>query len=211
MKIHIGPGHNWKQVKGYEEWFCLDIDPSRATDKTGVIDFNKFKGLPFENDTCEAIYASHTFEHINPAKFSFVLRECFRVLNKVGCIRIVIPDPVKSIKEYLSGNYDFKLFKRRARKCIAKHGWKPTLFELMREDFISISGQPSLLRDFGLAHQNAWDQETMIQCLNRAGFEMKKIHSVNFKESKTNLFDFEETYKSEAQQHTRSQYFEAFK
>ena len=212
-KIHFGPGPYWGKVKESKNWYCLDADPNRATDKNGVMNFNtSFEKLPFDGNSCEAIYASHTLEHINPGVLPKVLKECYRVLNTNGCIRIVVPDPLKSIKHYLEGNKDFDLFKRRAnsphhRKLL---GGTPTLFELMRLDFISLSAQP-ILGKYTLAHQNAWDPETMFECLKRAGFKKENIHQVDFKISKTSLFNFEGTYPSEANEKNRSQYFEAIK
>lgn len=209
-KIHFGPGPHWETVEGNEDWFCIDGDSSRATNQTGVIEFSNFKKLPFESNTCEAIYSSHTFEHINPHVFYNVLRECHRVMRSGAYIRIVIPDPVKSIKAYLSGDKN-DLFKRRAEKHRRLYGWDPTLFELMREDFVSMAGQTEMLGKDGLAHQNSWDKETMYACLNRVGFDSENIYSVNFKESRTDLFKFEGSYPSEANEHMRSQYFEAMK
>lgn len=210
-KIHFGPGPNWNSVKGSEEWFCIDIDPSRATGKLGVMDFNKnFEKIPIDNNSCEAIYASHTFEHINPGVMPKVFSECFRVLKPGGCIRIVIPNPILSIKNYLDRNYEFELFKRRSAKHKSLYGWEPTLFELMREDFVSMSGQ-SILGKLSLAHQNSWDSETMIACLFRAGFQKNNIHIMDFKKSNVSHFNFEGTYPSEANEKNRSQYFEAIK
>ena len=210
-KIHFGPGAGWDKIAGNKEWFCVDIDPNRATGKLGTVDFNKsFKSLPFSDNSCEAIYASHTFEHINPGVMPSIFKECFRVLQPDGCIRIVVPDPLESIKQYQSGNLEFELFKRRAAKHRREYGWEPTIFELMREDFVSMSGQP-ILGKLALAHQNSWDNETMIACLMRAGFHKKNIYTLGFKLSKMSYFKFEENYDSEANQHYRSQYFEAIK
>lgn len=210
-KLHIGPGQAWNTIKESKDWECLDIDPVRATAPEWCIDFNHFKKMPLENNTCDAIYASHIFEHINPRKFPLVLRECYRILRPGGYIRIVIPDPVKSMKAYMNGQKDFSLFKRRRAKILGQRKYNPTLFELMREDFVSFSGQTELLKDNGLAHQNAWDKETMCENLKRAGFNKNNIYVVDYEVSKSDLFKFESKYKSEATQKERSQYFEAMK
>ena len=211
-KIHFGPGPNWAKVKGSNEWFCIDIDPNRATrEPSGVLDFNvNFKKIPLKDNSCDAIYASHTFEHINPGVMPLVFNECFRVLKNGGCLRIIIPDPIKSIKHYLDGNKDYELFRRRAAKHRQNYKWEPTLFELMREDFVSLSGQ-SILGKSALAHQNSWDNETMVACLSRAGFQKNNIHTMDFKKSNVSFFDFEGSYPSEANEQQRSQYFEAIK
>ena len=118
-------------------------------------------------------------------------------------MRIIVPDVVRSMKEYLSGNDNYELFKKRK----LKNDW--TLFECLKADFISQSGQPHLLSSTGLAHQNAWDFETMKKQLLECGFT--DAQRSNFQKSKFNCFKFEGTYDSEANQHYRSMYVEAIK
>ena len=53
----------------------------------------------------------------------------------------------------------------------------------MREDFLSPNGQASLLGKDTLAHQNAWDFETISVHLQRAGFDKKNIIKSDFQKS----------------------------
>jgi predicted SAM-dependent methyltransferase len=200
MKLHIGPGSNWKS---FDDWKTIDIDPQRGDI---VVNFNtNFKKFPIESNSVEAIYASHVFEHMSIYVTPIVFKECYRILKPGGWIRIITPNPVISMKEYLNRNQEFLLFKRRKER-------NPdyTLFECLREDFLSKNGQPGLLKT-ELAHQNAWDSETLKKDLLRAGFQENYIFESNFKESKTNHFNFEGSYPCEANESYRSLYMEAQK
>ena len=128
-----------------------------------------------------------------------------------GVFRMILPDAEKSIKEYVSGNSEFPLFKRRRERIKTMYGIDYTLFECMRDDFISRSGQPDLLGKNALAHQNAWDFETLCSHLIQAGFKEDNLHKMSFKHSHVDYFDFEGTYPSEANEDYRSLYVEAIK
>lgn len=53
---------------------------------------NLCKKLPWENNSVDVIYSSHTLEHLSRAEGLKLLQECHRVLKTDGIIRIVIPD-----------------------------------------------------------------------------------------------------------------------
>ena len=51
------------------------------------------RGLPFDSDCCERIVSEHFFEHLDyPDMVGTVLRECLRVLQPGGELRISVPD-----------------------------------------------------------------------------------------------------------------------
>lgn len=59
-------------------------------------------GIPFANESIPHIYSSHFLEHLFLKDCEFLLKECWRVLNHGGLIRIVIPsldDEVRAIRE----------------------------------------------------------------------------------------------------------------
>lgn len=62
-----------------------------------------------------------------------------------------------------------------------------------------------------LAHQNAWDFETLRAQLGRAGFDPERITESMFQGSQFEEFAFEGTYPAEANQHDRSLYVELLK
>jgi SAM-dependent methyltransferase len=206
-KLHFGPGRGWN--KPSPEWKTVDVDPSRSDI---VIDFNKHFQLPFDNNSVSAIYASHVFEHMGIFAAPRTLCECFRVLCEGGVLRIIIPNVRKSIEEYLKGNVEYPLFVRRREFWKNRMGIEDiTIFEALKGDFISPTGQPDLLGKEALAHQNAWDFEAMVMELSRAGFSKNKILQKDFQQSDCPDFIFEGTYPSEANERERSLYVEARK
>jgi SAM-dependent methyltransferase len=203
-KIHIGPGPQWTPPD--PKWLTVDVDASRGDICANLNrDFARF---PLADGSVVAIYASHVFEHVSIYCIGVVLRECYRVLAPGGVLRIVVPDPVRSMQEYLAGNRNFPLFARRIGRARTNYGEDYTLFEALREDFISRSGQPELADD-QLAHQNAWDFEALRADLRRAGFRAEDVVRSGFRESAAPYFAFEGSYPAEANESDRSLYAEA--
>lgn len=203
-RIHLGPGPNWK--KPDDHWIDVDIDP-RWGDL--VIDFQNFDGFPLPTASVECIYGSHVFEHMSIWVTNDVFAECCRILKPQGTMRLILPDAEKSIKEYVAGNQNFDLFTRRKERARTNYGLNYTLFDCLREDFLSRSGQTDLLGKNALAHQNAWDFEAIKNDLNRAGFS--QVTRCSFRQSASTIFNFEGSYKSEACETNRSLYVEAIK
>lgn len=206
FKLNFGPGPNW--IKPDESWLNIDIEPAWGDI---VVNFQKFKSLPLTNESCLCVYGSHVFEHMSIFKTPIVFQEIHRVLKKGGVFRLILPDAEKSIREYINRSEDFLLFKRRKKSVKKKYGSEYTLFECMRDDFISRSSQPDLIGENPLAHQNAWDFQTIKMDLRRAGFEGSKIQKMDFKKSNCDYFKFEGTYSSEANEDYRSLYVEVTK
>jgi len=48
--------------------------------------------FPFENESIELIYSSHTIEHVNDAAVNNLIEESFRILKIGGILRITCPD-----------------------------------------------------------------------------------------------------------------------
>ncbi|GAK93147.1 hypothetical protein JCM19298_1866 [Nonlabens ulvanivorans] len=175
------------------------------------MNFQEFESLPLEDNSVTAVYGSHVFEHMSIFTTPKVFSEIHRVLKKDGVFRLILPDAEKSIHEYVKGNKDFLLFKRRKERAAINYNRDYTLFECLREDFLSPSGQVNLLGKNSLAHQNAWDYNTILSDLVTAGFEKAKISKSAFQKSQSDVFSFEGTYLSEANEDYRSLYVEVFK
>lgn len=206
VKLNLGPGPNWK--KPNDDWYSVDIDP-RLGDI--IVNFQSFEALPLKTNSVECIYGSHVFEHMSIFKTPLIFKEIYRVLKKDGILRLILPDAEKSIKEYVNRNEDFQLFKRRKERAKKNYNKEYTLFECMKEDFLSPSGQIGLLGENSLAHQNAWDFETIHSDLVLAGFNSERIYKMDFQKSHSDYFSFEGTFPSEANEDYRSLYVEAKK
>jgi SAM-dependent methyltransferase len=62
---------------------------------------NLNKPLPFQDDSVDAVYASHVWEHLYRDRMLFLTHECFRVLKPGGVLRLVVPDLRHFCSEYL--------------------------------------------------------------------------------------------------------------
>ncbi|MEN3322529.1 methyltransferase domain-containing protein [Mariniflexile soesokkakense] len=205
-KLNFGPGPNWK--KPNKEWLSVDVEPDLGDI---IINFKDFEKLPLKDNSIECVYGSHVFEHMSIFTTPKIFREVYRVLKKDGVFRLILPDAEKSIKEYLDGNKEFLLFKRRKERAMANYSRDYTIFECLKEDFLSASAQTNLLGENSLAHQNAWDFETIKSDLILAGFHDNKVKKMGFKNSQVDYFSFEGAYPSEANEDYRSLYVEAIK
>jgi len=84
MKIlDIGCGQ--KKLDG-----AIGIDSSPYSVADIILDLNKDK-LPFENDSIDYIYSSHTLEHLTLEGFFHIIHEMYRVIKPDGQICITVP------------------------------------------------------------------------------------------------------------------------
>ena len=67
-----------------------------------VIAVNLRRWLPFGSGTVECVYASHVFEHLYEDEARGLLTECHRILKPQGMIRLVVPDLLSIVHQYLS-------------------------------------------------------------------------------------------------------------
>jgi predicted SAM-dependent methyltransferase len=206
IKLNFGPGPSW--IKPDSTWYSIDIDSGLGDI---VLNFQSFERLPLHDDSVVCVYGSHVFEHISIFKSQIVFNEIYRVLKENGILRLVIPDVEKSIKEYVVRNNEYKLFQRRKERAKERYGLEYTLFQCLKEDFLSRTGQNHLLGEYALAHQNAWDYESIVKDLQIAGFQTRKIKKMNYQISQCDYFSFEGVFPSEADEDYRSLYIEAIK
>lgn len=82
MKLQLG------SRKRYLGWKTLDLCEGPEVDYVG----NCGDLSQFENDTIEALYASHVLEHVPYAEVSRTLKEWHRVLQPGGKAMIAVPD-----------------------------------------------------------------------------------------------------------------------
>jgi predicted SAM-dependent methyltransferase len=60
------------------------------------------KGLPIGNNSCKAIYCSHTLEHLCLEDLRTALKNTYKILNADGIFRLVLPDLEYLMKEYVN-------------------------------------------------------------------------------------------------------------
>jgi SAM-dependent methyltransferase len=120
-KLHLGCGPNvidgWLNIDGsWSAWFAshqrlarvlaaIRIIPKRLVGNfypENIKMHDLRRPLRFvEDDSCEAVYASHLLEHMLYPDAQRVLRESFRVLRPGGVARFVVPDLRSIVLEYM--------------------------------------------------------------------------------------------------------------
>ena len=80
-----------------ELWLNLDYAPITAK----VTQANLLGKFPCPDSSIKLVYSSHFIEHIPYEKVAGFLQECYRVLQKEGMIRLVLPDLENICREYL--------------------------------------------------------------------------------------------------------------
>jgi SAM-dependent methyltransferase len=93
LKINIGCGDGWYN----QGWIGIDYKgayPYKRKTSRGGFDLNWdiLRGLPFDDGSVSVIYCSHFLEHLTFNQAGRLLKECYRVLENGGVIRIVVPD-----------------------------------------------------------------------------------------------------------------------
>lgn len=159
IKINIGCG-----VSGLDGWYNFDnsltIPLSRIPLVNRLLKFPRWprnvrrydvrKGLPFNEASVQYIYSSHTFEHFTYEESLKIARECFRVLEAGGVIRIAVPDLGLLVRDYLADH-----------DALASH----TLISRM---MLSHSLQD--LVHPGSNHSQMFDARSLAHLLQEAGF-----------------------------------------
>lgn len=88
------------------------------------------KGIPQEDGSVNYIYCSHVMEHFEKLETVDLLKECYRVMKKGGVMRIVLPDLLKLIDNYVDSDQfcrEFYGYKKDDKKWsnlfIRGHQW----------------------------------------------------------------------------------------
>ena len=88
------------------DWINLDFTPASPRVRRA----NLHARLPLPSDDARLVYASHFLEHIPKPEVDAFLRECHRVLQPGGVLRLVLPDLQEMATSYLhyreAGNHE---------------------------------------------------------------------------------------------------------
>ncbi|TFB13940.1 methyltransferase domain-containing protein [Candidatus Marinimicrobia bacterium MT.SAG.4] len=100
IKLNIGGGKGHPKLDG---WNIVDLR------HTADIRMNISEDpLPFDNNSVDVIFCSHTLEHIFPVQLDYVLGQFYRVLKPgKSILRILVPDIALAIKAYSEKNEQF--------------------------------------------------------------------------------------------------------
>jgi predicted SAM-dependent methyltransferase len=89
--INLGCGY-----RPLKDW--INVDVARGPQVQVVWDVRK--GLPFTKESCAAIFSEHVIEHLTRTDAENLVRECYRVLEFGGVLRLSTPDAGRFLRSY---------------------------------------------------------------------------------------------------------------
>jgi predicted SAM-dependent methyltransferase len=89
--LNVGCG-----TKFHHDWVNIDM----ASYSPMVKKVNLLKGIPFPDNSFDAVYHSQVLEHIPKENAQQFIKECLRVLKPNGILRVVTPDFENMVDEY---------------------------------------------------------------------------------------------------------------
>lgn len=113
--------------------------------------------FPLKDNTVKYIYCSHVLEHFDRWEALKILKECWRVLQKGGVIRIVVPDIEKMFQLY-------RQVKNRPGRDLCRLWWGYDKDIEPRNLIQRLSGK--FIRD----HRWNYDKKELSMVLKEAGF-----------------------------------------
>jgi len=124
--------------------------------RPGVYYADLANGIPLRDEAAKHINCEHFLEHLEYSTAKKFLRECFRVLEHGGTLRIILPDAEKYIHSYCANDLEF--FDKLRYLGGATEGLR-TRVEVLNQMF-----------RMGGVHLFAWDFETLSLHLREASF-----------------------------------------
>ncbi len=123
-KLHVGCGQNI-----FDGWINIDIEGGNP-DIDLIWDVRN--GLPFENGSCGLIYNENVLEHLTSEEGLSFLKECQRVLQVGGILRVAMPSLENIVEKYQSENWqnqdwltwpDYQFVRTRAEMINISFRW----------------------------------------------------------------------------------------
>lgn len=151
LKIHVGCGHNY--LPG---WVNIDLFSSLNADI-----YADLLSLPFQRESVNCIYASHTLEHVHRHMILATLAHWRDLLKTGGILRLAVPDFAKCVEWY------------------QKTGDLPSITGLL------FGGQNHPKNN----HFITFDEKTLTRALTRVGFQEENIRRWDWRKTEHAAFD----------------------
>lgn len=108
IKLNVGCGYGWHE----DGWTGIDWDVTSSSWKNGqespnYVNINILEGLPYENNSVDIIYSSHTLEHFTRLESAIVLKEFNRILKPDGILSLIVPDMDVFLEKYYQRDESF--------------------------------------------------------------------------------------------------------
>jgi predicted SAM-dependent methyltransferase len=169
LKINLGNG-----PFKHEGWISIDCRLSLKKDEL-VCDLRR--KWPLDADSARFIFCEHVFEHFAyPDEISRLMRECLRVLQPGGVLRVIVPDAERYLRAYTDCDEEF-----------VRH--------VGGDSLSALSMVNTMMRECGF-HKYAYDYDELERTLRQAGFSSVGRSSLN-KSSHAELnLDFDDSLRS---------------
>ena len=142
-KLHLGCGRT--RLEGW-----INIDRVMLTGTVDIVwDLNQ--GIPVKDSSCELLYCEHLLEHMAVTEGVSFLRECRRVLQPGGILRIAMPSLDVLIETSYLGNW-------REWWTLPEYQFVQTRAEMLNISF------------YWWGHKWLYDREELHRRLREAGF-----------------------------------------
>jgi predicted SAM-dependent methyltransferase len=148
-KLHLGCGDN--PLPG---WFNTDLNPTRPN----VATLDATKPFPFPSNSIDEIFTEHMIEHIPYTDAISMLKECYRVLQPGGKVRVSTPDLAFLVALYKPESDVQKRYIKWS--CDYWISWAPKPS--------SVFVINNFVRDWG--HKFIFDEQTLREAFATAGF-----------------------------------------
>lgn len=125
--FRIGESYkNQKKDIFLKEWTNVFFSPLPQPPESDYVYYDVRKGIPFGDNTFDAVYALRMIEHLSFHEGEKFVRELLRVLKPGGIVRLTAPDLGDIVREYLKqlGNCS----QERTRENAVRYHW--SVFEL---------------------------------------------------------------------------------
>lgn len=107
LRLHLGAGGDIKAG-----WVNLDLafKPSpkrrraRSDPETTLVEYDLRRGLPLPEGSCDYIYSSHFFEHLEYRDGLRLMHDCHRALRPGGVFRVALPTFKGLFSRYLQAD-----------------------------------------------------------------------------------------------------------
>jgi SAM-dependent methyltransferase len=137
-------------------WFNTDVIPSKE-----VAFLDSRQPFPFEDSVFAYVFSEHQLEHVSFEEGLFTLRECYRVLQPDGKIRLAMPDLTPLLALFSSPEPN--AIQRRYMEFIAEK-FIPAAVPAHLPVFVINNA----FQDWG--HKFLYDQATLQWSMEQAGF-----------------------------------------
>jgi predicted SAM-dependent methyltransferase len=156
LKVHLGCGQDLRPG-----WINIDLflRPRKFAPVPGAtfINYDLRRGLPLSPGSCQLIYSSHFFEHLDAEHGINLMADCYRALAPDGIFRFALPDYRADFEAYLRGDDEYFAPVRSAV-------WRNGAVDISLVDMINYS-----VYQFG-EHKTILDEQKLTAILTRLGF-----------------------------------------